>query len=149
MNNAMIRFLYIVTVVVFALIISANDRAWAEDDEKLISENISPLKTPSEEEKKCTELGGRWAGNVKGRGRVVGCVMPALDAKKVCSDNEDCQSNQCVVQAADCNNKESQNNKESKMKNCTFKAACHSELSILKGCHSFMVKGELKSLCID
>ena len=40
----------------------------------------------------CKEKGGRWAGDVQGRGRLTGCILPTADAGKSCADSNDCES---------------------------------------------------------
>jgi len=40
----------------------------------------------------CKEKGGRWAGDVQGRGRLTGCILPTADAGKSCVDSNDCES---------------------------------------------------------
>lgn len=90
-------------------------QAWSAQKEEAISEtklSLEEQKLSAEERKqieaqlgtpkKCVELGGRWAGYIMGRGRSWGCVMSAPDAGKFCTDGDECQSKQCVVQTADC-----------------------------------------------
>jgi hypothetical protein len=41
---------------------------------------------------KCDARGGRWGGDISGRGRSPGCSLPTQDAGKKCSDSSQCES---------------------------------------------------------
>jgi hypothetical protein len=52
----------------------------------------APVTPRNESAEKCKAAGGQWAGDVQGRGRLTGCLMPTADSNKVCSDSSQCQS---------------------------------------------------------
>jgi hypothetical protein len=45
----------------------------------------------------CKQRGGRWAGDVQGRGRLTGCILPTTDSGKSCLDSSECEG-VCLAQ---------------------------------------------------
>jgi hypothetical protein len=96
---------------------------------------IAPVDRAVQTAAECNAAGGQWAGDVQGRGRLTGCLLPTSDADKVCSDSTECQS-VCLYDAA-------------LDSGGVLRGHCY-RLSQYKGCGILTKRGvEQRVLCLD
>jgi hypothetical protein len=100
-------------------------------------------------QKQCETKGGFLAGDVQGRGRTWGCVMPMKDAGKSCTDGKQCEAGFCVAAAATCDNKHTENPSDTGYEKCKLEGQCWGKDFPPKGCRIFLENGKDRSLCLD